>query len=274
MASKAGAAPSARRQRGVTGGGGRAYRRDTPRRPSPRRGPRSLRGPLQEEAMATLPCGDDDDPAPPRPGPAGVLYVPVRPGPRGWAVRLFRTPPGGRTAVGFTTGRRLTAALGAHQPWIRLAGPALRTLTEPLGIATVTVDPRFTAPAATFPPPAGGTAPRTTPVLPAPQSPPAHAASRTPQPPPALPAPQSPPAHPAHPAPQSPPALPPLQTHPAPQSSPVLPAHPAHPAPQSPPALPALQTHPAVQVPQVPQACPAPSPRPLRPALAPVLPTG
>ncbi|GGU47591.1 SAV_915 family protein [Streptomyces lavendofoliae] len=185
--------------------------------------------------MAMLPCGDDDDPAPPRSGPAGVLYVPVRPGPRGWAVRLFRTPPGGRTAVGFTSGRRLTAALGPHQPWIRLAGPALRTLTEPLGIATVTVDPRFTAPAATSAPPANGTAPRATRVLPAPQSPPARAASGTPQPP------RTP----------QPPAAPP-----APQSPPVLPAHPAHPAAQ------------------VPQAPPAHSPRPIRPAPAPALPTG
>ncbi|MGW7542331.1 hypothetical protein ACWGKQ_14605 [Streptomyces sp. NPDC054770] len=31
--------------------------------------------------------------------------------------------------------------------WIRLAEPALRALTAPLGITTVTVDPRFSAPA-------------------------------------------------------------------------------------------------------------------------------
>lgn len=96
--------------------------------------------------MAQLRCADD--PEPPEPVPAGPLYVPVRPGPLGCAVRLFRTPPGGRTAVGFTTEHRLTAALGPHQAWIRLSGPALRTLTAPVGASTLTVDPRFTAPAA------------------------------------------------------------------------------------------------------------------------------
>ncbi|ORT53442.1 SAV_915 family protein [Streptomyces sp. CB03238] len=96
--------------------------------------------------MAQLPCGDDPEPS--EPAPAGPLYVPVRPGPLGCAVRLFRTPPGGRTAVCFTTEHRLTTALGPHQAWIRLAHPALRTLTAPLGVTTVTVDPRFTAPAA------------------------------------------------------------------------------------------------------------------------------
>jgi hypothetical protein len=61
--------------------------------------------------------------------------------------RVFRTPLGDRTAVGFTSARRLTATLGAGQAWIRLAEPALRALTAPLGITTVTVDPQFTAPA-------------------------------------------------------------------------------------------------------------------------------
>ncbi|RSS99996.1 SAV_915 family protein, partial [Streptomyces sp. WAC05374] len=112
--------------------------------------------------MAELPCGDDPEPS--RPDPAGPLLVPVRPGPLGHAVRLFRTPPGGRTAVGFTTEHRLAAALGPHQAWIRLARPALRTLTAPLGVTTVTVDPRLTAPAANpgrVPP--GGAAPAATP---------------------------------------------------------------------------------------------------------------
>ncbi|MEU0666211.1 SAV_915 family protein [Streptomyces lavendulocolor] len=116
--------------------------------------------------MAELPSGDDPDPS--RPAPAGPLYVPVRPGHRGCVVRLFRTPPGGRTAVGFTTEHRLTTALGPHQPWIRLAAPALRTLTAPLGVTAVTVDPRFTAPVATRVPPGAGTArpTRPTPALP------------------------------------------------------------------------------------------------------------
>ncbi|GGZ01116.1 SAV_915 family protein [Streptomyces poonensis] len=88
-----------------------------------------------------------DDPEPSDRFPAGPLYVPVRPGPSGCAARLFRTPLGDRTAVGFTSERRLTATLGPDQAWIRLAAPALRALTAPLGITTVTVDPQFTAPA-------------------------------------------------------------------------------------------------------------------------------
>lgn len=91
----------------------------------------------------------DDDPEPSDRFPAGPLYVPVRPGPCGCAARLFRTPLGDRTAVGFTSASRLTATLGPAQAWIRLAAPALRALTAPLGITTVTVDPRFSAPAPT-----------------------------------------------------------------------------------------------------------------------------
>ncbi|MEV5350307.1 SAV_915 family protein [Streptomyces achromogenes] len=74
------------------------------------------------------------------------MYVPLRPGPSGCAARLFRTPLGDRTAVGFTTERRLTAALGPGQTWIRLSEPALRALATPLGVTTVTVAPQFTAP--------------------------------------------------------------------------------------------------------------------------------
>lgn len=62
--------------------------------------------------------------------------------------RLFRTPLGDRTAIGFTSESRLIATLGPEQAWIRLAEPALRALTEPLGVTTVTVDPQFTARAA------------------------------------------------------------------------------------------------------------------------------
>jgi hypothetical protein len=89
----------------------------------------------------------DDDPEPFDRFPAGPLYVPVRPGRSGCAARLFRTPLGVRTAVGFTCERRLTATLGPGHAWIRLAEPALRVLTAPLGVTTVTVDPQFTAPA-------------------------------------------------------------------------------------------------------------------------------
>ncbi|WP_375155368.1 MULTISPECIES: SAV_915 family protein [Streptomyces] len=85
-----------------------------------------------------------EDPEPSERGPAGPLFVPVRPGPAGCVARLFRTPVGGRTAVAFTTPQRLADELGARQPWIRLSEPALRSLTEPLGVARVTVDPRLT----------------------------------------------------------------------------------------------------------------------------------
>ncbi|MET8767257.1 SAV_915 family protein [Streptomyces sp. NPDC004658] len=104
----------------------------------------------------------DDDPEPSDRPPAGPLYVPVRPGPCGCAARLFRTPLGDRTAVGFSSASRLTATLGAGQAWIRLAEPALRALTAPLGITTVTVDPQLTAPA---PGPVGTTTPVPAPVL-------------------------------------------------------------------------------------------------------------
>ncbi|MFF4537219.1 SAV_915 family protein [Streptomyces aureus] len=108
-----------------------------------------------------------EDPEPSDRFPAGPLYVPVRPGPSGCAARLFRTPLGDRTAVGFTSEHRLDATLGPDQARIRLAEPALRALTAPLGVTTVTVDPQFTAPA-----PVRVTAPgqvaRVTPVPPAP----------------------------------------------------------------------------------------------------------
>ncbi|MFJ9176408.1 SAV_915 family protein [Streptomyces sp. NPDC102360] len=84
----------------------------------------------------------DEDPEPSERFPAWPLYVPVRPGPLGHAARLFRTPLGDRTAVGFTSEHALTATLGAGQPWVRLAESALRDMATPLGAATVTVDPQ------------------------------------------------------------------------------------------------------------------------------------
>ncbi|MFJ5830896.1 SAV_915 family protein [Streptomyces sp. NPDC093089] len=92
-----------------------------------------------------------DDPEPEEPSPAGPLYVPVRPGTRAVVVRVFRTPLGSRTAVGFTTLERLTTTLGPGQPWIRLSGVVLRSLAEPLGAELSTVDPTLTAPAVTSP---------------------------------------------------------------------------------------------------------------------------
>jgi hypothetical protein len=89
----------------------------------------------------------DEDPEPSDRSPAGPLHVPVRPGPAGCTARLFRTPLGDRTAVGFTSARLLAATLGPDQAWIPLAEPALRTLVAPLGVTILTVDPRLSAPA-------------------------------------------------------------------------------------------------------------------------------
>ncbi|MGW2054974.1 SAV_915 family protein [Streptomyces sp. NPDC001840] len=80
------------------------------------------------------------------------LYVPVRLGScGGYQLRFARTPLGARTAIGFTSDRRLTAVLGERQTWIRLAEPALRALAAPLGTTIVTVDPQLTAPAPAAP---------------------------------------------------------------------------------------------------------------------------
>lgn len=93
-------------------------------------------------------CQYDDDPEPEEQVPAGPLYVPVRPGSGAETViRLFRTPLGARTAVGFTSTHRLTAVLGENQTCIRLSEAVLRALCEPLGASLVTVDPTLSAPA-------------------------------------------------------------------------------------------------------------------------------
>lgn len=92
-----------------------------------------------------------DDPEPSDPFPVGrhreTLYVPVRPGTVGCVARMFRTPLGGRTAVGFTTAERLTRTLGDDQQWITLSESALRSLARPLGVTALTVDPQLAAPA-------------------------------------------------------------------------------------------------------------------------------
>ncbi|MFD3563025.1 SAV_915 family protein [Streptomyces sp. NPDC058686] len=89
-----------------------------------------------------------EDPEPSERFPAGPLHVPVRSGPAGCTARFFRTPLGGRTAVGFTSAEKLTATLGTDQACIRLSEPALRALAAPLGVTALTVDPPFSAPAA------------------------------------------------------------------------------------------------------------------------------
>ncbi|MFG2874364.1 SAV_915 family protein [Streptomyces sp. NPDC048337] len=90
-----------------------------------------------------------EDPEPEERSPAGPLYVPVRPGTPQVVLLMFRTPLGGRTAVGFTRPERLAATLGTGQPWIRLSEAALRALAAPLGAYALTVDPTFSAPAVT-----------------------------------------------------------------------------------------------------------------------------
>ncbi|MEV8531520.1 SAV_915 family protein [Streptomyces sp. NPDC051211] len=90
-----------------------------------------------------------DDPEPEEQVPAGLLYVPVRPDGAEVAIRMFRTPLGERTAAGFTGPDRLAATLGAGQPWVRLSESALRGMAEPLGVALLTIDPVFSAPAVT-----------------------------------------------------------------------------------------------------------------------------
>ncbi|MEV6949359.1 SAV_915 family protein [Streptomyces sp. NPDC051172] len=96
--------------------------------------------------MAEILCGEDPEPS--DRFPADPLFVPVRPGFSGCVTRIFRAPLGDRTALGITSENRLIATLSPGQAWIRLAEPALRALTEPLGFTTVTVDPQFTARAA------------------------------------------------------------------------------------------------------------------------------
>ncbi|WP_327418060.1 SAV_915 family protein [Streptomyces sp. NBC_01233] len=90
-----------------------------------------------------------DDPEPEEQVPAGPLYVPVRPGTAEVVLRMFRTPLGRRTAVGFTRPDLLAATLGAGQPWIRLSESALRALAAPLGTYLLTIDPALSAPAVT-----------------------------------------------------------------------------------------------------------------------------
>ncbi|WP_107105531.1 SAV_915 family protein [Streptomyces roseifaciens] len=99
---------------------------------------------------AESPQSGDGEPSEPS-HPAGrapeqPLYVPVRRCACGFALRVFRSPLGTRTAVAFTTERRLSAVLGPDQPSVRLALPAVRALATPLGVATISIDPQLTAP--------------------------------------------------------------------------------------------------------------------------------
>src|SRR5882757_2786577 len=93
-------------------------------------------------------CHATEDPEPLDQVPAGRrLFVPVRSGPAGCTARFFRTALDGRTAVAFTSRERLVRTLGPDQPWIRLSEPALRALGAPLGVGSLRIDPRLSAPA-------------------------------------------------------------------------------------------------------------------------------
>ncbi|MFJ2592498.1 SAV_915 family protein [Streptomyces erythrochromogenes] len=91
----------------------------------------------------------DDDPEPEERVPAGPLHVPVRPGTAEVVPRMFRTPLGDRTAVGFTRPDLPATTLGRGHPRIRPSESALRALAAPLGGCRLTIDPTFTAPAVT-----------------------------------------------------------------------------------------------------------------------------
>ncbi|MFF4449511.1 SAV_915 family protein [Streptomyces sp. NPDC001502] len=112
----------------------------------------------------------EDDPEPEERVPAGPLYVPVLPGRAEVVVRLFRTPLGARTAVGFTSAERLAATLGAGQRWIRLCESALRAMAGPIGASLLTVDPTLTAPAVTGPAEEAAALAVTAPVTQAPET--------------------------------------------------------------------------------------------------------
>ncbi|MEU3350951.1 SAV_915 family protein [Streptomyces sp. NPDC037389] len=112
------------------------------------------RTPAEAAAVAAAMCpdtagsrpADDGEPSHPgHPDPQRPLYVPVRPCPVGFALRVFRTPLGARTAVAFTSRRRLSDCLGPGVPSVRLALPAVRALAAPLGVGQVSVDPQLTA---------------------------------------------------------------------------------------------------------------------------------
>lgn len=89
-------------------------------------------------------------PAPQEPAPPDApLHVPVRQVGGAFVLRLFRQRDGSRCAVAFTRAAGLTALLGPDQPAVRLAGPALRALAEPLGVTAVVTDPQLVAPPVT-----------------------------------------------------------------------------------------------------------------------------
>lgn len=75
------------------------------------------------------------------------VFVPVRASHNCLVLRLFRTPLGERTAVAFTSEQRLVATFGPDQAWTLLSEPFLRHEAARHGVALLTVDPTFAAPA-------------------------------------------------------------------------------------------------------------------------------
>ncbi|MGF1426733.1 SAV_915 family protein [Kitasatospora sp. LaBMicrA B282] len=97
-----------------------------------------------------------DPPAAPA-EPSVPRYVPVRERGSVQTLRLFRQRDGSRCAVLFSSLAALHALLGPDQAAAELTEPALRELTEPLGVHRLVLDPRLVAPA----PPTGRAAPAT-----------------------------------------------------------------------------------------------------------------
>ncbi|MFD8702397.1 SAV_915 family protein [Kitasatospora sp. NPDC059648] len=95
-----------------------------------------------------------------------VWHVPVTTNATGstTTLRLFRTRDGRRCAVGFSSPEALAALLGPDQAYTELGEPALRTLTSPLGVDTLVLDPRLVAPPVPTPATAPAAAPAPAPV--------------------------------------------------------------------------------------------------------------
>jgi len=70
-----------------------------------------------------------------------ALFVPVHQAGQSYSLRLFGTRMGGRTAVAFTSEERLLGLLGARQAWVRLSAAAVRSMSRPLGIVELLIDP-------------------------------------------------------------------------------------------------------------------------------------
>lgn len=79
------------------------------------------------------------------------MYIPVHPTHLATVVHTGHLPTGERVGIAFTTLEHLTTAMGDHQPWTRLAEPALRSMLLPLGIRRIQVDPLLVAPDISLP---------------------------------------------------------------------------------------------------------------------------